>query len=231
MARKARPPRLFFSFRSPYSWLTVRRLRAAVPDLFSTFEVYPYWDPDERTIRGLDAAGGALHYVQMSRAKHLYILMDTKRMAQAEGVTMAWPIDIDQFWELPNLGWLRARDAGAAEPFYDAVIEARWQRGEDICQPEVIAACARQAGLDPDPIAHAHLDDGIREAGVECLYQAYLDDIFAVPYLKLGPQRFWGLDRVDAFLTAWRSGNVRPPAQPPGHVQVSYDTDQTGGCG
>ena len=231
MARKPKQPKLFFSFRSPYSWLTVRRLRAAQPDLFTAFEMFPYWDPDERTSRELADAGGEFHYAQMSRAKHLYILMDTKRLAQAEQVAMAWPIDVDPFWELPHLGWLRARQLGAAEPFYDAVIEARWHRGENICDPQVLAACATQAGLPPESIVDAHLDDGVRKMGVECLYQAYLDDVFAVPYLKVGPLRFWGLDRVDAFLQAWQSADDRPAPAPPPQIVTSYDTDQAGGCG
>jgi len=232
MARRPlKPPRLYFSFRSPYSWLTVRRLRQAVPDVWNAFDLFPYWDPDERTGRELAQAGGEFHYVQMSRAKHLYILMDTKRLAQAEGVSMAWPIDVDPFWELPHLGWLRARSLGRAEQFYDQVIEARWQRGENICEPDVIAGCAERAGLDPASIVEAHLDDTVRKEGVDSLYQAYLDDVFAVPYLKWGQHRFWGLDRVEPFLAVWHDGGNAPAAPPPSHVDKAYDTDQTGGCG
>lgn len=232
MTRKpVKPPRLYFSFRSPYSWLSVRRLREAVPDFFGTFDIYPYWDPDERTSRELAQAGGQVHYAQMSRAKHLYILMDTKRLAQAESVAMAWPIDVDPFWELPHLGWLRARAVGRAESFYDQVVEARWHRGENICETGVIARCARGAGLDPSSIADAHLDDAVRKEGVDCLYQAYLDDVFAVPYLKWGRHRFWGLDRVDTFLRVWRDAGHAPPVEPPATIEKAYDTDQAGGCG
>ncbi len=232
MARKPlKPPKLYFSFRSPYSWLTMRRLRAAVPNVLETFDVYPYWDPDQRTSAELAEAGGEFHYAQMSRAKHLYILMDTKRLAQAEGVPMAWPIDVDPFWELPHLGWLRARAAGKANEFYDAVIEARWGRGENICEPEVLTSCAEQAGLDPVSIVDAHLDDAIRKEGTGCLYQAYLDDIFAVPYLKWGQHRFWGLDRVDAFLRVFQADDETPAVQPPAKPETAYDTDQAGGCG
>jgi 2-hydroxychromene-2-carboxylate isomerase len=232
MARKPlKPPKLYFSFRSPYSWLTVRRLRAEVPNVLEAFDVMPYWDPDERTSRDLEQAGGEFHYAQMSRAKHLYILMDTKRLSQAEGVAMAWPIDVDPFWELPHLGWLRARAAGRADQFYDEVIAARWERGENICEPDVLSGCASRAGLDPASIVDAHLDDAVRKEGVDCLYQAYMDDIFAVPYLKWGPHRFWGLDRVGAFLTHWREGNETPAVQAPPHLEKAYDTDQAGGCG
>jgi len=178
-----RRPRLYFSFRSPYSWLALHRLRETVPDLFESFDCFPYWDPDETTMAGLTGLGGEFHYVQMSRAKHLYMLMDTKRVAQRQGLAMAWPVDIDSWWELPHLAWLHARRTGRAVEFYDAVTEARWGRGDDICRPEVVRAAAAKAGLDPEAALRAPQDPDIRAEAVDCLYQAYMDDIFGIPYL------------------------------------------------
>ena len=233
MKRTPAPPALFFSFRSPYSWMTIRRLRRAVPDAFTALRWLPYWDPDDRTSAALKERGAEFHYVQMSRAKHLYLLMDTKRLAEAEGVAMAWPIDIDPHWELPHLGWLAARRAGGAEAFYDAVTAARWERGENICDPDVLAGCARAAGLDPAAVVGAVDDPGLRDEGAGCLERAYLDDVFGIPYLKWGRHRFWGLDRLDVFLRTWRPDAAEPPAGPdPVPVRAGgYDTDTTGGCG
>ncbi|HCT75540.1 MAG TPA: disulfide bond formation protein DsbA, partial [Micromonosporaceae bacterium] len=67
--------------------------------------------------------------------------------------------------------------------------------------------------------------------GVDCLYQAYLDDIFAVPYLKWGQHRFWGLDRVEGFLRVWQADDETPAVEPPPKLEKAYDTDQAGGCG
>jgi 2-hydroxychromene-2-carboxylate isomerase len=201
---RVRRPRLYFSFRSPYSWLTVQRLREVAPDLSEVMDCVPYWDPDETTNAALTERGGEFHYVQMSRAKHLYMLMDTKRLAQQRQLTMAWPVDIDSWWELPHLAWLQARHLGREWQFYDAITEARWGRGEDICTTEVVRAAAEQAGFDPDLAVLAADDPEIRSEAVGCLYQAYLDDIFGIPYLKYGPHRFWGLDRLDAFLDVWQ---------------------------
>jgi 2-hydroxychromene-2-carboxylate isomerase len=200
----ARPVKLYFSLRSPYSWLAINRLRDEVPGALERVDAIPYWDPDRRTGEGLDERGGEFHYVQMSRAKHLYMLMDTKRVAERQGRRMAWPVDVDPWWELPHLAWLRARREGHAWEFYDALTEARWGRGDDICEPDVVRAAAERAGLDPGLAAGAPDDPEIRAEGVDCLYQAYLDDIFGIPYLKWGRHRFWGLDRLDAFLEVWR---------------------------
>jgi 2-hydroxychromene-2-carboxylate isomerase len=199
--------RLYFSLRSPYSWLTINRLRAEIPDALKEITWYPYWDPDEQTSAGLSERGGEFHYIQMSRAKHLYMLLDTKRLAEQQGLPMAWPVDIDPWWELPHLAWLRARREGLAWEFYDALMHARWGRGENICEPEVVRAAAIQAGLDPGLALAAADDPEIRAEGAACLYQAYLDDVFGIPYMKWGRHRFWGFDRLDAFLAVW------PPAQ------------------
>jgi len=238
-----KPPRLYFSFRSPFSWMTVERLRREVPDAMDRIDFVPYWDPDDRTERELGARGAEFHYVQMSKAKHLYILQDTKRLAARYGFAMVWPVDIDPCWEIPHLAWLRARRVGLAEPFYDAVVQARWQRGEDVCQRERVRALARGIGADPALLAGAVDDDVIRAEGVGCLESAYLDDVFGIPYLKVGRHRFWGLDRLDDFLAVYRAvaptpqsvGGVESPVPgvPAGVIERigAYDVDTAGGCG
>jgi 2-hydroxychromene-2-carboxylate isomerase len=203
-------PRLYFSFRSPYSWLAVHRLRKAVPDLFDVVDLFPYWPPDEETGRALALRGGRFHYTEMSRAKHRYLLVDVRRLVEREGLAVRWPIDVEPCWELPHLAWLLARHAGRALPFYDAVTEARWGRGQNICDPEVIRAAARRAGIDPERAAHAPEDGSVREEAVGCLHQAHLDDVFGVPYLRWGWHRFWGFDRMDDFLEVWRPGRDVP---------------------
>lgn len=190
----------------------MHRLRTAAPQVCAELEWIPYFDPDHTTSAMLDDRDATFHYVQMSRAKHRYILMDTKRLAGTLGIPMAWPIDRDPWWDLPHLAWLLARRLGRADPFYDELTAARWGRGENICDPEVVRAAAARAGVDPELAAHAPDDPEIRAEGVAGLVTAYEDDIFGVPYLKLGPHRFWGYDRLDAFLRVWQesAGRVDP---------------------
>lgn len=50
----------------------------------------------------------------------------------------------------------RARDRGRLHPFRRAVMDAYWLRGQDVEEDAVLAACAREAGLDPaDALAAA----------------------------------------------------------------------------
>jgi 2-hydroxychromene-2-carboxylate isomerase len=174
----------------------------------------------------------------MSKAKHLYILQDTKRIAGRLGLPLAWPVDVDPWWEVSHLGWLRARRMGRAAEYYEAIVAARWERGEDISDPEVVRAASDAAGLDADAIVAAADDPEIRAEGVACLVQAYEDDIFGVPYLRLGWRRFWGYDRLGDFLAEYRSARRPAAGEPlagvPEAVRAGrhpYDTDTVGGCG
>lgn len=225
-------PRLYFSFRSPYSWLALERLRRAVPDLFGRFHMVPYWDPDEVTARILKERGAELHYQHMSRAKHRYLLVDTKRLAQRLGLTMAWPVDIDPWWEVPHLGWLRARRRGQAQRCYDALVAARWSQGENICDPDVFVRVVTDAGLDGADLLAATGDEDVRSEGVAGLVSAYEQDVFGIPYMCLGRQRFWGVDRVDMFLEALAAdGQLVAVGAPEPTLGRGYDRDTGGGCG
>ena len=226
--RKAAPPRVHFSFRSPFSWMAISLLQQRFPSVYEQLELIPFWDPDERSLAGLHEAGAEFHYTQMSKAKHLYILHDTRRQAARLGLRMVWPIDDEPWWELPHLGYLLARQLGRGHEFYNAVTAARWERGEDVCEPAVISKVAEVAGLDPALIVGAPDSAEIRAAGVECLVRAYHDDIFGIPYFRVGRHRFWGLDRVGDFLTEL-TGDTDP--LPLEELKVQADTDTAGGCG
>jgi 2-hydroxychromene-2-carboxylate isomerase len=224
MKRKAR---LFFSFRSPFSWMLVERLQRAVVNPQGLIEFIPFWEPDAATHRALREKGADFHYTQMSKAKHLYILQDTKRLAQQFGLRMVWPVDVNPWWEVPHLSWLRARQLGMGAPFYAALIAARWGRGENICDLQVIRTLAASVGIDGDVAAGATDDPEIRAEGVDCLVEAYQDDIFGVPYLRFNSHRFWGVDRLDGFLSLFlpaveRDGkmsyNPQPAREPKQHA-------------
>ncbi len=241
-----RRPRLYFNLRSPFSWMGLKRLEERFPQAPEVIEYYPYWDPDEKTRAALEERDSGFHYTQMSKAKHLYILQDTKRLSTRYGYTMSWPVDIDPWWELPHLAWLKARHLGRERDFYAAVSAARWERGENICDTEVLHRVAEAAGFDGDEMVAAAHDPALRAEGVDALAAAYDDDVFGIPYFKVGRHRFWGLDRVDGFLDelipALRKAGVDVAEPMPEALddQVpaallervgAYDSDSAGGCG
>jgi 2-hydroxychromene-2-carboxylate isomerase len=234
-----RRSRLYFSFRSPFSWLLVRRLDVLAPGAFDQLELLPYWEPDARTAAELAELGAEIHYAAMSKAKHLYILQDTKRIATALGTPITWPVDTAPWWEPSHLTWLHAQRAGRGRAFYDAVVAARWERGEDISRPETIAELAASVGIEPTA-QPAWEEPEIRAQAADALFAAYEDDVFGVPYMKAGWRRFWGYDRLDAFLAAAGLADaIADPIVDPVAVEIpepvlaaaGYDNDLPGGCG
>jgi 2-hydroxychromene-2-carboxylate isomerase len=227
-------PVLFFSFRSPYSWLAIERLRKARPDMHRAINFIPIWNPDTEFTAALAAHKSGFHYAEMSSVKHRYVLTDVRRLARRDRLKITWPIDRNPHWELPNLAWLAARAQGADERLYTAMVTARWEGGSNICAPQTLRRLALEAGLDPDMPTKALRDADVRAEALHCLQRAWDEDIFGFPYFRIGPQRYWGIDRLPDFLAAWQQPAQRPsPARDLADVEPvpAFGEDASGGCG
>ncbi|GAA2311113.1 2-hydroxychromene-2-carboxylate isomerase [Streptomyces violaceusniger] len=235
-----KPPRWYFSLRSPYSWLAFRELTENHPDVADTIEWRPCWEPAEATRKLLDEAGIRLPYVHMSKEKHLYILQDIKRLAAASGLTVGWPIDTDPNWDIAHLAYFVADDLGRGRDFIRLVYQARWQRGLNISDPAVIAGVGERLGLDGEALAGAADDPDIRARGVEALRAADRDGAFGVPFFVHRHDKFWGSDRLPGFIEAVREGVAAKVPAPrtaaaddiPAHALApAGDQGHAGGCG
>ncbi|WP_413099369.1 2-hydroxychromene-2-carboxylate isomerase [Streptomyces sp. Inha503] len=216
MPRRDRTPRFYFSLRSPYSWLAYRQLRDEHPEVADAITWRPFWEPDARSLLMLEKAGGGFPYVAMSRAKHLYILQDVRRLCSERGLEPVWPVDRDPVWEVPHLAHLAAVDAGKGPEFVERVYRARWEEGRDICAPATIAEVAAELGLPEDRLAGAADDDELRERGVEALLRIDADGVFGVPFFIHGFHKFWGVDRLAAFIASVTGAAPgRPDAESP----------------
>ncbi|WP_062214279.1 2-hydroxychromene-2-carboxylate isomerase [Streptomyces sp. NBRC 109706] len=233
-----KPPRWYFSLRSPYSWLAFRELTETAPDVADAIAWHPYWEPDEAGAARLAESGVRLPYVPMSKEKHLYILQDIKRLTTARGLSVAWPVDTEPNWEVSHLAWLVAEDAGRGRDYIAAVYRARFERGEDISQRATIAAVADELGLDADALANASDDPELRERGLAALRNVDRDGVFGVPFFIQRFDKFWGLDRLPGFVAAVRAkaASTAPtprPAEevPPAVLVPAGDQGHAGGCG
>ena len=236
---KSKRPCLYFSFRSPYSWIAMRRLEELCPQAPEIIEYQPYWEPDDVIRAMLETMGSGFHYAPMSKTKHLYILRDIKNLTEHYGCSMTWPVDVNPRWDTAHLAWLAARRIGQQRPLFWALHEARWEQRQNIWDPVVIEAVANSAELDGPAIVKGIDDANVRAEAVEILARAYDQDVFGVPFFLNGRQRFWGLDRLEAFIA------TLPPASPPSESSDvdagipkavleavgCYDTDTAGGCG
>lgn len=231
-----REPVFYFSFRSPYSWLAYRDLLDRYPDVAERIRWEPFWEPDEGWRQALADAGGRFHYVDMSRAKALYVLQDVRRLAGERGLAISWPVDRAPRWEVAHLAFLRARRHGAGRAFIDLVYRARWQQGRDISDPATIGAVAAELGLDAAEHAGAVDDPELRDEALRALQALDKDGVFGVPFFVAGREHFWGLDRLAAFAALVRAGGAGGPAEElaaePAPVLVpGGDIGHAGGCG
>ncbi|OMI33885.1 2-hydroxychromene-2-carboxylate isomerase [Streptomyces sparsogenes] len=238
MAReRGRVARFYFNFRSPYSWIAYRDLMDRYPDVAQAVEWRPWWEPDADGERLMNEHGETFPYTPMSREKHLYILQDVRRLARARGLDIRWPVDQDPVWEVPHLAYFPALDAGLGPRYIERVYRARWQEGRDICDPAVIAGVAEELGLPADRLAGAAGDRELREGrGLAALLALGRDGAFGVPFFRHGYDRFWGVDRLPAFVESVRAGprGGAPAPPPPGPdlaAARSADHGHAGGCG
>src|SRR5262245_8957546 len=227
-----RRPRYYFSFRSPYSWLAHLDLRDRHPLLAAALDWIPFWEPDARISAELSAAGGAFVYRTMSREKHRYILQDVRRLTRQRGLSLRWPVDRAPRWEVSHLPYFVAARHGRAWEFVDAVFRARWLSGADISDPATIRVVAGEVGLDADQVVGAVDDPAVRAQAVDALLAIERDGVFGVPFFAAGYDKYWGLDRLDAFvarLAAPASAAARPAPEPFGGP--AGELDHPGGCG
>ncbi|MFF0150280.1 2-hydroxychromene-2-carboxylate isomerase [Micromonospora sp. NPDC005203] len=223
----------YFSLRSPYSWLAHHDLLHRYPETAARVEWRMFFEPDDQSLTALRSARGDFPYVAMSRAKHFYILQDVRRLAADRGLEVAWPIDRQPRWEVPHLAYLVAADAGRGREFIDAVYRARWQQGRDICDPATMASLAADLSLDPKMLTGAAEDPERRAAGVRALLAVHRDGVFGVPFFVAGREKFWGIDRLPAFVAATAvvpSDVAEPPAEPH-RASMGADQGHAGGCG
>ncbi|MEU9714605.1 DsbA family protein [Streptomyces sp. NPDC047976] len=233
---KNKTPRFYFSLRSPYSWLAYRELMDRHPDLVERLEWVPFFEPDEESSRMLQERGGRFPYSEMSREKNRYVLQDIGRITKARGITVNWPVDKDPVWEVPHLGYLVAAREGRGHDYIAAVYRARFGEGRNICDPGTIADIGLALGIAPQTLSTAESDPELRAQGVDVLMDVCKDGVFGVPFFVRGYTRYWGLDRLDAFVEHLRAeapASVPPPVASAGAVGIgrSADDGHAGGCG
>ncbi|MGW7261014.1 DsbA family protein [Streptomyces sp. NPDC054834] len=205
--------------------------RPSSTDVADAVDWLPFWEPDEPTAQDLTERGIRLPYVPMSREKHLYIFQDVRRLARERDLDLVWPQDSDPRWEVSHLAYLVADRLGHGRPCIDVVYRARWERGRDISDPAVMAAVAAGLGLglglDPGPVAGAAADPAVRAEGLASIELLHRDGVFGVPYFIDGFDKYWGVDRLAAFVARIRARHLPPEPL----AAATVDQGHAGSCG
>jgi 2-hydroxychromene-2-carboxylate isomerase len=178
--------KLYFSFRSPYSWLGCVRARQVLPPLGVTIRYIPIFPPP-----GTEPA------VSASQTRIDYLVEDVERFAAAYGIEVSWPENADTDWVRPHACWVYAEDEGRGPEFLAAAYEARFGRGLQLGSDEVLGAAGVEAGLDADAVVAAADDEALHQRVWRGMAEARDDRVFGVPFFVVDGARFWGNDRLD----------------------------------
>ena len=92
---------------------------------------------------------------------------------------------------------LYAEEQGAAEPFVQAVMRAYWAEQGDISDIAVLQELGEKAGLSPDGIAAATVDERYKAQIAANVEEAAERGVFGLPAMFFEGKLFWGNDRLD----------------------------------
>jgi 2-hydroxychromene-2-carboxylate isomerase len=207
---------LFWSFRSPYSYLVTKRLAALERDYDVKAVVRPVY-PIAVRIPGF--------FKQVNPMWPPYLMKDTRRIAEMEGLPYAWPspdpilmdmksgeVATDQPYisRLTRAGVLAA-ERGRGLAFLDEVSSVifggvkNWHEGDHLRQ------AAKRAGLDMDELDETAAREADRlEAAIAANEAAQkVAGHWGVPLMAFEGEPFFGQDRVDHLVWRMRQQGLR----------------------
>jgi len=201
---------LYWSFRSPYSYLATGRLVRLVEDYEVECNVRPVYPIAIRTPE---------FFEKVNPMWPRYVLRDTLRIAQMEGIPYGWPrpdpvvqdiatrtIADEQPYihRLTRLG-IAAVEAGQGLPFIDSVSRLIWSgEVEGWNEGGHLARATAEAGLDLAELdARIEADPAHFEAAIEANQQAHAEaGHWGVPTMVFEGEPFFGQDRIGHLV--WR---------------------------
>jgi 2-hydroxychromene-2-carboxylate isomerase len=175
----------WFSFRSPYSWIALPRLRRLASHYGARLELR-YVLP--MVMRGLP----------VPPIKSRYIMLDTKREAERVGLPFGRIVDPVGAGAERALAVLHhAVPLGHGEEFAELGLRAAWADGISLAEGDGLADVARRAGLADGVVAAALADDSWR-AAAEVNRAALFDaGLWGAPTYRVnGGPAHWGQDRL-----------------------------------
>ncbi len=178
------PIDLFYSFRSPYSHLCVRRV-SAVADAFGLELVL-------RPVLPLMMRG-----VNVPRSKLRYILRDAAREAETLGVPFGNAMDpLGVGVERCHAVFAYAQSEHRAREFLQNASELIWSEGVDAATDEGMRKITARTGLFWPEAKQAMESDDWRETAEENRQLMLSLGSWGVPTMSLGDYAVWGQDRI-----------------------------------
>ncbi len=197
MSQHSEPVRMYFAFRSPYSWMATERIAQEGLEIDPiAFVKSPADTPPPNPIT--------------SPAKGAYVARDVVRLAKRLGFDFTLPNPFDIDFARPSNVFQLAKEEGRALPFMLAAYRARFVKGMNISEDEVLCDVAVDAGLDADAALVAADSADLRARSILELEKTLeTDRPFGVPFFVFRDEPFWGQDRVDLLIEAVRDAGAQ----------------------
>jgi 2-hydroxychromene-2-carboxylate isomerase len=194
------PLDFWFSFRSPYSYLALARLDAAVGG----------WPVDLRLrpVLPLEQRGKP-----MASVKRLYMARDAKREADRLGIpfgTLRDPLGTGA--ENCTAIAKAAIDAGVGMAFLRSAATGIWAEARDMTSYVDLRFVVERAGLSWDVARAALADNGWRDWAKTNADDLAVAGLWGVPSFRAGDYATWGQDRIDLLGDRLRRHAAAPPA-------------------
>lgn len=176
---------LFFSFRSPYSYLVLDQLKRVADRPRVDLVIRPVLP---MVMRGLP----------VPRVKRFYILRDCKRLALQLGAPFGTIVDpVGRGVERCMAVFRPAEEAGLATAFAHAVATAVWSEAADLTTDAGLRRIVERCGLSWSDAERGLADETswrtMAHDNQSALFEAGL---WGVPSMRLGEVAFWGQDRI-----------------------------------
>ena len=117
------------------------------------------------------------------------------------------PMDCPPGWPANALSAMRCATWAARQrrlPEFARVVGRRqWTQAADIADRDVLAACAREAGLDAEAMLEAIQAPELKEQLRVATEQAFGDGVRGVPTVRVGDRLFFGDDRLEEAAAAF----------------------------
>ncbi|MGH8456708.1 MAG: 2-hydroxychromene-2-carboxylate isomerase [Stenotrophobium sp.] len=187
----------FFSFRSPYSYLSAPRAFA----LARRYRIELVW----RGIRPMAMRGQPL-----PRAKQFYILRDAAREAGRLGLPFGKIHDPlgEGVWRSLTIAE-HAKAQGKLEQFVIAASRASWAEGIDVSRDAPLRGICERAGLDWQDCAAAIRNTMYRQRVEDNTARLAELGQWGVPTFIFRNEAYWGQDRIEDLEAALRSAGLQ----------------------
>lgn len=203
---------VYWSFRSPYSYLVTPDLLRLRQDFDVTVKLRP--------VLPIALRAKAAVFDANDKRRPRYIVMDARRRAEYLGLAFTWPVpdpvmqDRETFevapaqpliWRLTGLG-IAAERRGKGIDFAHSASALLWGGTKDWDKSGHLAAAAAAAGLDLAEMEASLSGDEVR-AEVERNHEALeATGHWGVPTMVFDGEPFFGQDRIDTL--RWRLGRA-----------------------